>query len=295
MNRQKTYIIGTFLILAVAAAAWAAGSGSRHFLWEIKGPSGQRAYLMGSIHLAHAGLYPLEAPVTEAFQAAGKLVVEINMEDMPPESVAGYIQRFGHSNDPEPLLTRVTPATGAILRQSGFYTPMMSRMEPWLAALVIQLDILKKNGFESRFGLDKFFIDQAKARQMEIVELETIDEQMGLLVEMNDEESDLFLRATVLEMDDLPKIMDKFLRTWREGDISGFAAVFFDEYDKYPELLPLMDKVIFQRNRRMADRLQRILEGSPETHFIIVGAGHLVGDPSVLSLLAERGYTATQK
>jgi len=298
MNRKKTIIIiGALLIVAVAIAVLAIGSGSRsrHFLWELSGPYGQKAYIMGSIHLAHAGLYPLDSAITEAFAASSKLVVEINMEDMPIEEVNDYIQRYGYSTDSAPLLNRLAPPTRGVLERSGIYSPQLDPMSPWLAALVIQLEAMQKNGFESRFGLDTHFIGLAKRRQLDILELETIDEQMGLLVNMSEEEADLFLRAAILEMDDLPKIMKNFLATWREGDVPGFSAVFFDEYDKYPELLPLMDKIIFQRNRLMADRIQRQLAGSTETHFIIVGAGHLVGDPSVLSLLADQGYTLTQK
>ena len=295
MNRKKALIVGALLIVAAAVAALAAGSRSRHFLWELHGPSGQKGFIMGSIHLAHAGLYPLDSAITEAFAASGQLTVEINMEDMPIEEVNDYIQRYGFSADSAPLLERLTPPTREALERSGFYSPQLAPMSPWLAALSIQLEVMQKNGFESRFGLDKHFIDLAKTRGLDILELETIDEQMGMLVNMSEEEADLFLRSAILEMDDLPKRMKEFLTAWREGDVPGFSAIFFDEYDKYPELLPLMDKIIFQRNRLMADRIQRQLAGSSETHFIIIGAGHLVGDPSVLSLLADQGYTLTQK
>lgn len=264
------------------------------FLWEVNSPQGGRAYILGSIHLAYSGLYPLNDDIAAAFDSSAVLVVEINTEEMPQELIDNYIQKHGYAGDGRPLPERLSPGTRAILEKSGFYSPALDPLKPWLAALVVQLEALQKNGFEARYGLDRHFIEKAWSRKIDILELETIDDQMGLLANMSEEEADLFLRSAILEMDDLPVLMNGFLDTWRRGDAKGFAEIFFKEYDRYPELVPLMDKVIFRRNERMAAKIHELLL-EPRVLFVVIGAGHLVGDQSVLTDLAARGHTVSQR
>lgn len=265
-----------------------------NFLWEVTSERGGRAYILGSIHLAYPGLYPLNNEITAAFDRSEALVVEINTEEMPQELIDDYIQKHGYTNDGWPLPERLSPETRVILEKSGFYNPGLALFKPWLAALAVQLTALQKNGFEARYGLDRHFIEKAQTRKIKIIELETIDDQMGLLANMSQEEADLFLRSAILEMDDLPVLMEGFLDTWRQGDVEGFGEIFFKEYDRYPELTPLMDKVIFRRNERMAAKIHELLL-EPGVLFVVIGAGHLVSDRSVLTELADRGHTVRQQ
>lgn len=265
-----------------------------NFLWEVSSQQGGRVYILGSIHLAYPGLYPLSDKITAAFDRSSALVVEINTEEMPTGLIDDYIQKHGFAGDGRPLLERLSPETRAVLEKSGFYQPALDPLKPWLAALVIQLEALQERGFEARYGLDRHFIEKAWARHIKIIELENIDDQMGLLADMGREEADLFLRSAILEMDDLPELMNGFLDTWRRGDAAGFAEIFFKEYDRYPELAPLMDKVIFRRNERMAAKIHELLL-KPGTLFVVIGAGHLVGDRSVLTELAARGHEIKQQ
>lgn len=275
--------------------AAAPGPKPANFLWEATSPGGRTLYLLGSIHLAYPGLYPLNEEIEAAFARSSALVVEINTEEMPDGLLDEYIRANGFAPDAPPLPERLSPATWTALEKSGFYNPALSALKPWLAGLVIQLQALEKNGFHARYGLDLHFIEAAWDRDLEILELETIDDQMGVLINMSPAEADLFLRAAVLEMDDLPELMNAFLDTWRRGDTAGFAAAFFREYDRYPELTPLMDKIIFHRNERMAEKIDQMRQDRDDDHlFVVIGAGHLVSDRSVLTDLEGRGYSIRQ-
>jgi len=286
----------TAICALVLAMAWFAASPlmAENFLWQVTAPKGGRIYIMGSIHLAHEGLYPLRDPIMRAFAESSALAVEIDTEALPLEAMATFITTHGLALDQSPLPERLTEATRALLESSGYYnSSTMARMTPWLAALTIQVDELGARGFESKYGLDAYFISLARARKVPVISLETLDDQMGMLAEMTDHESDLFLKSTLLEMEDLPRTVQAFLDTWNSGDVAGFARVFFEEYDKYPDLVPLLDKIIYRRNEKMAAKINRLLSRKTVC-FVVVGAGHLVGDRSILAHLAARGYTITQ-
>jgi Uncharacterized protein conserved in bacteria len=289
-------ILISAIFAATFAAVWFIASPlmAKNFIWQVSTPKGGQAYIMGSIHLAHNGLYPLRDPIMEAFAASSALAVEIDPEALAPEAMTSFIMKHGMSADKRPLPERLTAETRALLEKSGHYSPIMAMMTPWLAALAIQVEELSTHGFESKYGLDQYFADKARARGIPIVSLETLDDQMSMLINMNDYEADLFLKSTLLEMNDLPKTIQAFLDTWNRGDVSGFAQVFFQEYDKYPDLMPLLDKIIFRRNERMAAKINGLLQEKKTVYFIVVGAGHLVGDRSILAHLAAKGCTITQ-
>jgi len=288
------------LVLALALA-WAAvsgparpGRGEELFLWSVTSPAGARGYLAGSIHLADSSLYPLPEPFARAFDEAGSLVVEIDTEALPLKVMNDFVAERGLADPGLALEDYLTSATKGLLTQSGRNKPEYARYRPWLAALAIQLAALEENGFSARYGLDKHFLDQAAVRRLPIVELETFAEQMNLLAELSPDEADIFLQATLREAADLPEAMADFMTAWRRGDTSGFAKLLFADFKRYPELSGLLDRLITRRNHLMLERLEPLLAVAGQPPFVVVGAGHLVGEEGLLSLLAANFYRLEQ-
>ncbi|MDR2725681.1 MAG: TraB/GumN family protein [Candidatus Adiutrix sp.] len=290
-NTLALWFLSVVLVLAaVAGPARAEGL----FLWRVTSPAGARAYLAGSIHLAGPGLYPLPEPFGRAFDEAGSLVVEIDTETLPLKVVNDFIAERGLAASGRTLEDDLTSATSALLARSGRDRPEYARYRPWLAALAIQLAALEENGFSARYGLDKHFLDQAAARRLPVAELETFPEQMDLLAGLSPEEADLFLQATLREVADLPGTMADFWTAWSRGDTAGFAELLFKDFNRYPELSGLLDRLIVRRNHVMLERLEPLLTASGPPAFVVVGAGHLVGEEGLLTLLATRGYSLEQ-
>jgi uncharacterized protein YbaP (TraB family) len=221
-------------------------------------------------------------------------VVEIDTEALPLEVISGFIAERGLAAPDQTLEDYLIPATSGLLAQSGRNRPEYARYRPWLAALSIQLAALEENGFSARYGLDKHFLDQAAARRLPIVELETFSEQMDLLADLSPEEEDLFLQATLREAADLPESMTDFWTAWRRGDTAGLAELLFRDFKRYPELSGLLDRLIIRRNHVMLERLEPLLTASGPPPFVVVGAGHLVGEEGLLAFLAARGYRLEQ-
>jgi uncharacterized protein YbaP (TraB family) len=54
-----------------------------------------------------------------------------------------------------------------------------------------------------------------------------------------------------------------------------------------------MTKLLDERNNAMTTKIERFLQ-TPKTYFVAVGAGHLVGDKGILSLLRRKKFIAEQ-
>ena len=293
-NKLAAWFLAVVLALAAVAGLGRPGRAEELFLWRVTSPAGVMSYLAGSIHLAGPGLYPLPEPFGRAFDEAGSLVVEIDTEALPLEVISGFIAERGLTAPGQTLEDHLTPATSGLLAKSGRNRPEYARYRPWLAALAIQLAALEENGFSARYGLDKHFLDQAVAGRLPIVELETFSEQMDILAGLSPEEEELFLQATLREAADLPGAMAGFWEVWRRGDTAGLAELLFRDFRRYPELSGLLDRLIIRRNHLMLERLGPLLTASARPPFVVVGAGHLVGEEGLLNLLAAGGYRLEQ-
>jgi uncharacterized protein YbaP (TraB family) len=78
---------------------------------------------------------------------------------------------------------------------------------------------------------------------------------------------------------------------------SGQADVLYDmaskEFSISPGAALLGDVLIDQRNRQMAERVQKYL-GLTKTTTVMVGAGHMGGPNGLLALLRDAGFNPVQ-
>jgi uncharacterized protein YbaP (TraB family) len=86
---------------------------------------------------------------------------------------------------------------------------------------------------------------------------------------------------------------DLLTRAWQSGDAAAMAEVITRSVREYPQLEPLMTKLLDDRNTAMTAKIERFLQ-TPKTYFVAVGAGHLVGDQGILSQLRRKNFRVEQ-
>jgi len=82
------------------------------------------------------------------------------------------------------------------------------------------------------------------------------------------------------------KEFNQMLDAWAKGDVGGIATTFNQDLSDTPEL---MNALLKQRNANWKGWIERRL-ASPGTVLLAVGAGHLAGSDSVISMLNKDGY-----
>ena len=82
--------------------------------------------------------------------------------------------------------------------------------------------------------------------------------------------------------------VNQLLDVWKSGDGEALAALVYSASKANAEFY---ETIYYARNERMSDRLVELLREEPDsTCFAIVGAGHLIGDFSVVDRLEGGGY-----
>lgn len=276
-----------------AGSVWAENDRpDKTFMWRVRSSSSM-VYILGSIHLAKPDLYPLDVRIEEAFNQAEVLAVEADIKSTDQARVQKWILEHGFYPEGQTLVEHLSNRTKAKMAEMGFDLKSYNQVRPWLAAMTIQTMKLKALGFEENYGLDRYFLDRAARTGKPIQELEGLAYQLQLFQGLSLAEQELFLYATLMELEKIEVLLGEMLQAWKNGQAKRFETIFFQEYDRYPELIPVAEKIIFQRNRDLAAKIENLL-ASGRACFIVVGAGHLIGDQGIIHLLKSAGFRVEQ-
>jgi len=74
---------------------------------------------------------------------------------------------------------------------------------------------------------------------------------------------------------------------WSGGDDARLATLLDDGFN-HPALF---DALLVARNRAWIPQIESLLAREGETALVVVGAGHLLGESSVVDMLRQAGYT----
>lgn len=295
ITKRAVFLLFCFFQFSCASAPKEASSAQKSFLWSVRSETAA-VYLLGSIHVAKPELYPLHPSIEAAFDQSDTLVVEVDPDEFDMNRLQSLFMQYGSYPPTETLDRKISTETYALVEKKfqGAGMPMepFKRFKPWVLAVMLQSVELQRLGFDKKYGIDDHFLTRAKGKK-QITAFETVEYQVSLFDSFSDRLQELFLRYTLSDMDLLAEQMDSIMKGWQAGDGSAIEALIFQSMNDEPELTPVYDKLIYERNAQMSSRIEEFLKAKNRT-FVVVGAGHLVGKGSIIDLLRKKGYVVEQ-
>ena len=289
MTLIKRFFAPFAALLALTAPAAARVPQARPALWEVS-DADTTVYLFGTIHLLPPN-YQWRTPKFDAALAnSQELVVETIVDLQHPDEILAAKRDLGYSAGLPPIEQRVPPAKRALLRsviaKTGVPEQYFTSMETWLAAFELLGVRFQEMGLKGEQGPEQALRTEFQGAKKPIGQLETNAEQLGFFDRLPEKAQRLLLEGAI----EGPKSMDddfaKMVSSWSRGDVKAIAVSFNRDLSSSPEL---MNSLIKQRNanwrRWIEDRMTK-----PCSVFVAVGAGHLAGPSSVISLLQRDGY-----
>lgn len=266
----------------------------KSFLWKIQSKA-NTVYVLGSLHFSKREIYPLREEIENAFDQSDFLVVEANVNDIRKADVQKLVETaFYPANDT--LEKHLSPETYERVKKEmaglGIPTELINKQKPWfLAMTLVALESIKL-GLDPKLGIDMHFLSKAEGKK-KILELESLDYQISVLSGLSDKDQESFLLYTLRDLNILEQELDKMIRAWTSGDTKTMESLMTKGVLEDKSLSSIYEKLIDERNKKMASKIENFLKAK-ETYFIIVGAGHLVGNEGVIELLKRDGYRAEQ-
>lgn len=282
MLRPLRTTLAALLFCALPAAAQSAPA-----LWEVS-DADSHIWLFGSIHVLPPGVAWRTPAFDDALHQAEQVYFEADIGPLGQMALAiKSIQLAMAGNDP--WIGKMTPEEMGQLDHSatplGLDIGQLLHFQPWLAEAMVEEKVMEKAGFNPALGVDTVL--QAELPKEKKAYFETAVGQMEMLAADPLDVQVKRLMTTVHGIDKLPQEIKDLAATWQAGDTDGLAKQVADD--------PTVDaafaqRMVLDRNANWVTTLEQLLAQN-HNDLVVVGAGHLVGDGSVVDLLSKAGFT----
>ncbi|MCY0386937.1 TraB/GumN family protein [Robbsia sp. Bb-Pol-6] len=254
-------------------------------------------YVLGTLHAGDPIDYPANRPFRPAIRAALDASPTVAFELSPDDLIDAQadVQRYGrclYDCLPRQISPSLWRKVAARVGHNPALLAQVARMRPWLAAMVMESYDATSSGLQTDYGSEAQI--QNVYLKGRIVGLETLAEQMRAFDTLT-----LAEQREMLEQDlaQAPQQNAADLRRvhalWRAGDAERLFAwqrARSAQLARDPGVSAAIDdKILFQRNRRFAARMQALAQPRRPV-FVAIGALHLGGPRGVLALLRAAGY-----
>ena len=285
------------IVFLLPLSALAGTAGDKRFLWKVSSETAH-VYLLGSIHAAKKEIYPLPAEIEKAFAASKILVVEADQSKVDPVKLQQMVLARGLYKPGESLSTKMPPEGARkaleLAAKIGLPAEQAERMKPWFLCLNVSMAKIQALGYDPKLGIDQHFMEAARAKGKPIQELESTEFQLDLLAGFSDDLQTLFVTSTLEDLDKVEENMKKMFDAWTRGDAEALEKLVLTEgMAKRPDMAPLRLKLFDERNVGMAEKVAGYLK-TGDVHFVVMGAGHLLGEKGVVELLRKKGFKVEQ-
>jgi len=262
---------------------------ARPALWQLS-DADTSVYLFGTIHLLPENYRWRSAAFDQALNGSQELVVETIVDEKNPAKMMAALTSLAFSPGLPPLSERVPPAKRAALaaavKKSGMPPQAFDRMETWAAAFMLLGIQFRDLGLKGGEGVETVLRTDFTAKGKPIGELETNAEQLGFFDKLPEGAQRQLLEGAIETGNSAQAELNAMLASWVKGDVKAIAKAFNRDLASSPEL---SDALIKRRNANWKKWIEARL-ATPGTTFVAVGAGHLAGSSSVISMLERDGY-----
>jgi uncharacterized protein len=272
---------------AATLARWQAQARERGLLWRYE-KDGRSGWLFGTMHVGRAEWSVPGPALASALAQADRLVLEID----PLAADLGPALREA----PAAAAPAVPPALAARLqvqRQRACVGHQLDDLAPAMQALSLLALSGRAVGLDPAWGQEPVLSGRFHGERRPVESIETAAQQVDAL--MGDDDP---LQALAQSLDELEspaslEVVRRLAEAWAAGDRATLADYpHWCRCAETPEQRALLDRVLVQRNARMAEHIER-LHAAGARPVVAVGALHMVGDEGLPARLQRAGFRLT--
>ena len=251
-------------------------------------------YLFGTFHALDGKRDWFNDEVRAAFDASQEVVLEIIMPDDPAEMRPALVRHAFTAAGAPSLTSKLSPAGRTRLAQALAKNKMppgsLDRFKPFFASVTLASLQFNSMGMGAEQGAEAVIKRAVKGSTKQLGAVETVDEQFALMTALPEPEQLRILESTLKDDGSMSKEITAMLDAWNRGDAKAVAKAIQQSDKDSPSLYKLM---FTDRNARWAQWVDRRLD-RPGTVFMAVGAGHLAGNRSLVTLLKRDGHRVSR-
>lgn len=256
-------------------------------LYEVSGNGlKEKSYILGINHLLSSGTLTTVPGVFRAYNHCERVVGEIVIDE---KAVTTAMMRNGMAETTLDELLELDEQmmVDSMLRKDlGIGLQAVMMLKPgiitslWIGAVAQSL-YPRGNDDEP---MDSYFQQMATIEGKEVSGLETMDEQMALLLQGSEEAQAHELVEIMRSGKERLRIdIEALTKMYKEGDLDGIAAIEEREYTEAARL-----ELIEGRNEKWLGKLVEMMR--EKRCLVVIGALHLTGNTGLLRAMKAKGF-----
>ncbi len=256
-------------------------------LWRIERDGVDPSHLLGTMHSDDPRVLALSPQRDAALQTAQRFVMEVLMDASASAAIQRAMQLPAGKRLPQLLDAAQWQRLSEVLRAYELSAEALAGLRPW--AVAVMLSVPPSRGAV----LDQYLAERARQRGLAVHGLESAAEQMAVFEGLSNAQQIDYLDdvLALVESGCMANYLERMTERYAAADLAGLVALVerMDGHISDPQLVEdITERLIDQRNMRMAERLQPLLERGGT--FAAVGALHLPGAGGLLERLASAGW-----
>ncbi len=261
---------------------------ARPALWRVS-DADTTIHILGTVHILRPGTTFLTGHVERAFNAADTLVLEMRQPDAAV--MQQRVAALGVATDGKTVRSRMNDAQRGnyerALTALGIPSQAFDPLEPWMPAMVLAMMPYQRLGYDPAAGVEMVLTRAARERGKTLAELETFDQQLGFFDEMPMEAQLNFLDEVSKHAVEAGDRLTPLVTAWANADPDRLGEL-MNEGMTDPKVREIL---LTNRNSAWTTWLRDKLALRGGNYFVAVGAGHLAGPDSVITMLQAQGLT----
>ncbi|KAA9132504.1 TraB/GumN family protein [Marinihelvus fidelis] len=280
---RKHAVVGLALVLGLCVGAGTARADALY--WAVERDGETAGYLLGTVHSEDPRVLDYTESFLDTLGSCETFAMEL-VPDLPTMAELTRTMQLPEGQDLAAMLgqQRFEQVTAAL---AGYGVPEFAarRLKPWAVMMMLSMPP-PRSGLFMDFSLSL----RAAGAGLDVVGLETLEQQLAFMEELTVEAQIEMLDQAVAEVDRVAEIHTGLVDTYLEGSMASLLA----ESDEQMATLSAETQAYFQaegidrRNERMVNNAVPLLrEGCT---FIAVGALHLPGETGLVQGLGRAGF-----
>jgi uncharacterized protein YbaP (TraB family) len=297
LMRMKKTIGIVFVGLIILSCNNASSKDSGSLLWKVSGNGLENpSYLFGTHHLIPISFLDIIEGIKEAVESTEQTIGEIDLTEMGqmqlklmseallPEDIT--YESLLHKED-------IVLLDSALHEWLGVGLDQLGHLKPSMLSNLISVTLYKKYypNLSGEKSMDEYFQEEASKRFRPVKGLETVDEQIEILVNSQSLTRQAELLMCIVKHPDLLKEqMDKLQAAYYAYDLESIRKLYEEDNpdDPCPATPEEKDILNKKRNQQWLEKLPALMKEKPS--FIAVGCAHLAGEDGLIEGLRKLGY-----
>lgn len=253
-------------------------------LWEISGNGLETSsFLYGTIHIISEDDFVMTEMTKEKIASSEQVVMELDMDD--PKTMMGMMTKIS-MKDGQTLKKLLSEEDYGLVSDFfrdtlGMNLMLFESMKPFMALSVMYPKMLG----EKTASYEMEFMKIAKKSSLEILGLESVEDQLGIFDEIPYEDQAQMLVEFIKGYGSEKGKIEEMVQLYVDQDLKGL----YEFSTQSAEMEGYQDVMLDNRNENWIPKMENMM--NEKVSFFAVGAAHLWGPKGVINLLKEQGYT----